>query len=235
MSTEESSKMRPTKKTSLIKRQWTKAEDATLIECLIDLSNDRSTKGDNGFKSGYLQLEKMLQVKLPGSNIKVTPHIESRYKLWRRQFLAIQEVLNKGSGFGWNDSEKCVTATKDSHPTAAGLRNKPFPYLDELITVWGNDHVSGASAKTPADAMEELDQRGDNVDDFQVDWEIGEDEGLGQNEAEHNVDKADLSSCPSTNTANKDAHKLDTFFALPKELRINAYQPTFDFHGGYDV
>ncbi|XP_031106132.1 uncharacterized protein LOC116010761 [Ipomoea triloba] len=327
MSMEESSKMRPTKKTSVIKRQWTKAEDAALIECLIDLSNDRSTKGDNGFKSGYLQqLEKMLQVKLPGSNIKATPHIESRYKLWRRQFLAIQEMLNKGSGFGWNDSEKCVTATKDvfeewvkSHPTAAGLRNKPFPYLDELMAVWGNDHASGAGAETPADAVEELDQRGDNVDDFQVDWEIGEDEGLGQNEAEHNVDKADLSSCPSTNTANvkkkltgkkrsrsddgfndlvaeihdyvgaykhvatyfqnesenntrkmkifeeimqlpgfsteeimnagehilKDSHKLDTFFALPKELRshyvvkqlseINAYHPTFDFHGGDDV
>nr|GMD42288.1 Myb_DNA-bind_3 domain-containing protein [Ipomoea batatas]GMD47040.1 Myb_DNA-bind_3 domain-containing protein [Ipomoea batatas] len=142
------------------------------------------------------------------------------------QYLAIQDMLNKGSGFGWNDTEKCITATKDvfeewvkSHPTAAGLRNKPFPYLDELMTVWGNDHASIAGAETPANAVEELDQRGDNADGFQI-----------MNVGEHIL---------------KDAHKLDTFFALPKELRrhyvvkqlfeIDAYHPTFDFHSGDDV
>nr|GMD40608.1 Myb_DNA-bind_3 domain-containing protein [Ipomoea batatas] len=220
------------------------------------------------------------------------------------QYLAIQDMLNKGSGFGWNDTEKCITATKDvfeewvkSHPTAAGLRNIPFPYLDELMTVWGNDHASIAGAETPADAVEELDQRGDNADDFQADVsscpstntanvkkqltgkkrsrshdgfndlvaEIHDYVGAYkhvatyfQNESENNTRKMkifeEIMQLPGFSTEEimnvgehimKDAHKLDTFFALPKELRrhyvvkqlyeIDAYHPTFDFHSGDDV
>nr|GMC71620.1 twist-related protein [Ipomoea batatas] len=43
----------------------------------------------------------------------------------------------------------------------------------------------------------------------------------------------------------KDAHKIDTFFALPNEFRrdyvmkqlyeVNPYTPSFDFHGGNDA
>ena len=38
-----------------------------------------------------------------------------------------------------------------SHPTAKGLLNKPFPYYDELAYVFGKDRAIGAHAETFAD------------------------------------------------------------------------------------
>ncbi|XP_074560781.1 uncharacterized protein At2g29880-like [Curcuma longa] len=168
----------PTKlkrKTPSTKHVWTKQEDAVLVDCLVELSKNSAWKSENGFRTGYLlHLEKVMAVKLPDSNLKATPHIESRYKLLKRQFHAINEMLTHSSGFGWNDVDKCIITTKDvfddwvkSHPAAIGLRNKEFPHLDDLMSVWGKDHATGANAETPADAVEEInlcDEEFDTVD-----------------------------------------------------------------------
>ena len=96
------------------KHQWTKTKDATLVDCLVELTKDPSWKGKNGFRTGYLQhLEKLMAEKMPSRNFKATPYIESRYKLLKGQFHAINEMLNHSSGFGWSNIEKCITATKD--------------------------------------------------------------------------------------------------------------------------
>ncbi|KAK9005323.1 hypothetical protein V6N11_042763 [Hibiscus sabdariffa] len=88
-------------KSTATKRMWTKHEDAALIECLHTLAEDPHWKGDNGtFRSRYLSyLEKMLGIKLPTSQIRANPHIESRVKLLKRQYNALSEMLNIGSGF----------------------------------------------------------------------------------------------------------------------------------------
>ena len=77
--------------------------------------DDLKWKGDNGtFGSGYLsQLEKMLEKELSESNIKADPHIKSTIRLLKRQYNVICEIITTGSGFKWNDQEKCVTASKD--------------------------------------------------------------------------------------------------------------------------
>ncbi|KAG6482883.1 hypothetical protein ZIOFF_059522 [Zingiber officinale] len=137
------------RKTQSTKHLWTKQEDAALVDCLVELSKDSAWKSENGFRTGYLvHLEKLMAAKLPSSSLKANPHIESRYKLLKRQFYAITEMLNHNSGFGWNDVE--------NHPAAIGLRNKEFPHLDDLMFVWGKDHATGANAETPADAVEEI-------------------------------------------------------------------------------
>ncbi|KAK9002861.1 hypothetical protein V6N11_060438 [Hibiscus sabdariffa] len=147
------------------KRMWTKQEDAALIECLLTLALDPHWKGDTGtFRSGYLSyIEKMLVTKLPTAQIRANPHIESRVKLLKRQYNILSKMLNIGSGFGWNKEEKCLTAPKDvfddwvrSHPTAAGLRNKPFPFFDDLVQIFGKERATGTAAETTADAVENL-------------------------------------------------------------------------------
>ena len=103
------------KVTKAIHHSWTIQEDAVLVRCLHVMKDESKWKGDNGtFRSGYLsQLEKTLEKELPESHIKANPHIESRVRLLKRQYNAICEMITTGSSFGWNDQEKCMTASKD--------------------------------------------------------------------------------------------------------------------------
>ena len=55
----------------------------------------------------------MLERELPKSKIKADLHIKSRLRLLKRQYNVISKMINIGSGFEWNDEEKCVTAPKD--------------------------------------------------------------------------------------------------------------------------
>lgn len=43
-----------------------------------------------------------------------------------------------------------------SHPNAKGLRNKSFPFYEELAQVFGKDRANGECVESPADAMEEI-------------------------------------------------------------------------------
>ena len=64
-------------------RKWGSAEDAKLVESLVELVTQGSWRADNGtFRSGYLQqLKKLMEEKLHGCGLKATPHIEYRIKL----------------------------------------------------------------------------------------------------------------------------------------------------------
>ena len=73
---------------------WTPSEDEKLVECLVELCVSRKVKCDNGFKlTAFLQLEKMLEEKLPNSGLKASPHIELRVKTLKIQFNAIMDML----------------------------------------------------------------------------------------------------------------------------------------------
>ncbi|XP_058202615.1 uncharacterized protein LOC131317052 [Rhododendron vialii] len=128
-----------------------------------DLVNEDSKwKLDCGqFKAGfYGECEKRIIRAFPGTNLRAHPHIDSKIKAWRKQYHLLQDML-KLSGFGWDDTEKMILVDSDdvwenfvrSHSDAKGMRNKPHPYFEEWLHLFGNDRANGDLAEGPADTM----------------------------------------------------------------------------------
>ena len=97
------------------RRVWTKEEEEALLNILDDVVA-RGQRCDTGsFKSGTMtMIERALTEMCPNSGLKINPHIESKLKKWKKQYGIVYDMLNK-SGFGWNDSLKCVEV--DSNDT----------------------------------------------------------------------------------------------------------------------
>ncbi|KAL2930510.1 ATP-dependent DNA helicase II subunit 1, partial [Bienertia sinuspersici] len=88
-----------------------KEEEEALINCLLELSCDQQWKGEGGFKNGYLnQLEIMLNNKFPNYGLKAIPHIESKFKWFKDKYTVVSEMVNKTSGFQWDDGNKMIIA-----------------------------------------------------------------------------------------------------------------------------
>ena len=89
------------------KHYWTIQHDDALIEALSELSQNAMWWADCGFKNGYLlQLETMMEAKLPGCAIKASPHIESRVKWFKQKYCAITDMSSL-SGFRL-DNDKII-------------------------------------------------------------------------------------------------------------------------------
>lgn len=98
------------------KRPWTEEEDEKLVETLLEFYDSGKYNAENGFKPGLnAAIEKALERKLSGSNIKAKPHIESRMKTLRSNFSIVHDMLTgkDTSGFGWDPERKVVTTSKD--------------------------------------------------------------------------------------------------------------------------
>ncbi|KAK4433583.1 hypothetical protein Salat_1120700 [Sesamum alatum] len=125
------------------KRKWKYEEDAKLVEALLDMVNVGAYKAENGFKPGYLNyVEEKMQVSLPNSAALVFDPIK-----------------------------KCVTAEKavweaylQSHSTHVIWQNKPFPFYDDLLVIFGKDRATGNNAEGPTDMMEEIQREEVNND-----------------------------------------------------------------------
>ncbi|XP_044477557.1 uncharacterized protein At2g29880-like [Mangifera indica] len=231
-----------------LKRQWTKQEDAILIECLLILKESLHWKADNGtFRVGYLvQLEKMMEERLLSSGLKATPHIESRVKLLKRQYNAINEMIENENGFGWNDEEKCVTASKDvfddwvrSHPNAKGLRHKPFPHYDSLVIVFGKDRATGAGAEIATDVVEELDIENldNNEDTIEIDVELDSDYNDQDKEDATGSKRQIVNERINQKTANSKKRKRNDegFSRLVEEIELDGFSRQELFNVGEHI
>ncbi|KAF7124571.1 hypothetical protein RHSIM_Rhsim12G0154600 [Rhododendron simsii] len=122
------------------KRFWNKREEEFLLNTMKNLVIDNAMwKLDCGmFKGGFFRKsEKKIILHFPGTNLRASPHIDSKIKTRRKQYNLLQDMI-QSSGFGWDDSEKIVLVdSNDRVSDAKGMRNKPFPYYDDWLTLFG--------------------------------------------------------------------------------------------------
>ena len=65
----------------------------------------------NGFRVGYLQLERMIRENFPQTMLKAIPNIKCRVKLPRSKTTTIADILRM-SGFDWNDEISIITCNR---------------------------------------------------------------------------------------------------------------------------
>lgn len=135
------------RRTKITKRKWNKKEDEVLVAALLELCDAGWKRDNNIFRSGYTSvLEKELKSKLPGRNLKASPHIESRLKTLKKHCDAITDMRG-ARGIHWNKEEHTVICEDDDiwedwvkfHPDAKGLRNRPFLHYDDLYIIFGKN------------------------------------------------------------------------------------------------
>ncbi|KAK1259709.1 hypothetical protein QJS04_geneDACA021472 [Acorus gramineus] len=86
-----------------------------LVENMVELCVAGKIKANNGFKPcTFGEIEKMMHDKLSGCGIKAPPHIESRLKYLKNKYNAINEMLEYGSGFAWDEEKKVVICEKNT-------------------------------------------------------------------------------------------------------------------------
>ncbi|KAL8502645.1 hypothetical protein ACS0TY_021685 [Phlomoides rotata] len=135
-------------------RVWTQLEEEALIKCLKEII-PQGWKVDNGFKVGYLrELEKEMTKIFPGTDIRLYPHIHSKFHVWKKDYSSIVSVLSK-SGIGWNNTTKTIDveqeeaweAYKRVDTNARTMHNKSWPYYDDWCEIFGKDRETGEQAK----------------------------------------------------------------------------------------
>ncbi|KAK0604300.1 hypothetical protein LWI29_014283 [Acer saccharum] len=90
------------------RRAWSKVEEEALLTILENTIKDEARCDTSSFKVGTMtQIEKTPTTMLPDSGLRANPHINSKMRLWKKQYSIVYDMLNV-SGFGWNDIKKCV-------------------------------------------------------------------------------------------------------------------------------
>ncbi|KAL8487076.1 hypothetical protein ACS0TY_023672 [Phlomoides rotata] len=88
-------------KTVRNRRSWSKMEEDALVLCLVEIVNN-GWKADNSFKVGFQrELEKGMHALLPGTDIVVNPHINSKIHVWKKDYGSLFDALSK-TDIGWN-------------------------------------------------------------------------------------------------------------------------------------
>ncbi|XP_062118023.1 uncharacterized protein LOC133831665 [Humulus lupulus] len=167
------------------KHYWTHDEDAALLDSLHELYQNALWRADCGFKNGYLaQLEIMVERKLPGCELKASPHIESRIKTLKAKYYALSEMLSQ-KGFSWNDKQSILVCERSVyndwvkiHKEANGLYGKQFLHYNILKEIYGKERTTGAVVR-----ISNVDKKEDGIheDDLPIDVDLHSNRGVDVN------------------------------------------------------
>ncbi|CAL5405533.1 unnamed protein product [Camellia sinensis] len=152
---------------------WKNREEVFLITTMKDVtaSNPKWKLDNNQFRAGfYNECKKKILSAFPGTDLRATPHINSKIKLCRKQYNTLQDML-KISGFGWDDEQKMALVDSDDVwlnyvrrvPDAKGMRNRPFPFYEDWLILFGKDRATGELAEDPADAVAAMEKEDANA------------------------------------------------------------------------
>ncbi|CAN1836659.1 hypothetical protein LINPERHAP1_LOCUS34848, partial [Linum perenne] len=137
---------------------WTKEEDKVFIYNLQKLAREKYIENGSFQPGGYKELERLMNIDVPGCNIRVDSHIKSRFHWWKDKFVA-QNDLRNSSGSRWDDASGCVSMEElkfaewlTSHPKAAGMNNTPLEYWGELCEIFGASRAIGSDVVQVGDA-----------------------------------------------------------------------------------
>ncbi|KAG8389912.1 hypothetical protein BUALT_Bualt01G0028300 [Buddleja alternifolia] len=122
-------------------------------------------KTDNGFRVGYLNhlADEKMKV-FPGTDIRSSPHINSKMYVWKKHFGMVYALLGS-YGIGWNETTKMFErsdkhwekAIKDD-PSCKMLRHKPWPQYNHWLEIFGKDRANGGGAEDCDDVANAVNQ-----------------------------------------------------------------------------
>ncbi|XP_073151862.1 uncharacterized protein [Henckelia pumila] len=129
------------KKNEKSRRMWSIKEEEALLSALKDLVN-KGWKSENGFRNGYLiVLEDSMKNAFPGTDIRGTPHTNSKIHVWKKNYGSLFSILST-SGIGWNDTDKMIDAPDEEWAT--------------LVKIFGKYRATGHNAEGFVDAVQDV-------------------------------------------------------------------------------
>ncbi|CAN1156474.1 hypothetical protein LINPERPRIM_LOCUS20223 [Linum perenne] len=122
---------------------WTKEEDKAFIYNLQKLAREKYIENGSFQPGGYKEVERLMNIDVPGCNIRVDPHIKSRFRWWKEKFVA-QIDLRNSSGMGWDDARGCVSMEEGKFAEWV---------TEELCEIFGESRAVGTDAVQAGDAV----------------------------------------------------------------------------------
>ncbi|KAK2655952.1 hypothetical protein Ddye_009004 [Dipteronia dyeriana] len=144
------------------RRNWTPEEEDVMITILEGIVADGGRCDTGSFRPcTYELVTSKMREKI--ENITITgKHVQNKMKRLKDKYSAAYDMLNT-SGFGWNDTHKCVTVSPEmleeylkKHPNKNYTANRPFPHYERLVKVFGKDRATGNMAESAADALDNM-------------------------------------------------------------------------------
>ncbi|CAN1121769.1 hypothetical protein LINPERHAP2_LOCUS958 [Linum perenne] len=164
-------------------KEWTMQLDTLFIKVMKEMVDNGQMVNGNFKPGSYPQMEKMMEVFAPEAGIKADPHLRSRHKTLKKQYVAVQ-LLKSQSGYGWNDEMKCqdiedgiyndfvkfiytsaflpgysliaiLLFCLQLHPECAKLNRVMFPLYDDLHYLFGKTRATSDGVKQITDHVPE--------------------------------------------------------------------------------